>query len=85
MDDLAHLRRYIEEDNLQAAARITKRVIETVDLLAQEPFMGKAGRVMGTREMVVTRTPVTVIYHVTPDVLSVLRVFHQARRGPDSL
>jgi toxin ParE1/3/4 len=54
-------------------------------LLADNPHMGRPGRVPGTRELVVTRTPYIVPYRVRGDTLEILRVYHGARRWPDTL
>jgi len=60
-------------------------IIECVKLLADQPFLGEPGRIHKTRELVVNKTPDTLIYHVTADTISILRVFHQARKWPEKL
>ncbi len=44
--------------------------------------MGRAGRVPGTRELVISGTPYIVPYRVRGGAVEVLRVFHAARRWP---
>jgi len=80
--DLVELRNCIEQDNPSAARAVAQRIIERVSLLKEQPLMGKAGRIHKTRELVLTGTPYTIIYHATTDVITILRVFHQARKWP---
>jgi toxin ParE1/3/4 len=53
------------------------------DLLADQPQMGRPGRVSGTREFVVPRTSYIVPYRVRDNRIQVLRVYHGARRWPE--
>lgn len=84
IDDLAALRAYIEQDDPAAAQRIALRIIHNVEtVLPANPEMGRPGRVPGTRELVIPRTPFIVPYRVQGRTLQVLRVFHGARRWPE--
>ena len=80
--DLADLREYIAQDNPAAAQKIAQRILEKMDQLLNQPLMGSPGRIHNTRELVITNTPYTIIYHATSDTISILRVFHQARQWP---
>ena len=80
INDLAALRQYIAQDNPQAAQRIAGKILERVKFLKEHPMLGKAGRIHVSRELVVIGTPYTVIYLPQPDVISILRVFHQAQQ-----
>lgn len=82
--DLIALRTYIEEYNPAAAQRVALHIIHNVEtLLPSHPEMGRPGRVPGTRELVVPRTPYVVPYRLVGNTIQVLRVFHGARRWPD--
>lgn len=83
LDDLVELRTYIESDNPGAAKRTVSRILSAVLLLVEQPLLGRPGRIPDTRELVIKNTLFTVIYHVTAEVTTVLRVFHQARRWPE--
>lgn len=48
---LAQLRGYIGRDDLNAAAGVAGKILRSVELLAQQPGMGRAGRVVATREL----------------------------------
>ncbi|MBZ5521951.1 MAG: type II toxin-antitoxin system RelE/ParE family toxin [Acidobacteriia bacterium] len=73
---------YIARDNPEAAARIVVSIRDAVKRLASFPAMGRAGRVPGTRELVVSGTPYIVPYRVRGDEVQILRVFHGARKWP---
>jgi toxin ParE1/3/4 len=73
---------YIAEDNPGAAGRVVQKIFRTVDLLRENPAMGRAGRVAGTRELVVPETPYIIPYRVREDAVEILRVFHAARKWP---
>jgi toxin ParE1/3/4 len=73
---------YIAEDNPAAAGRVVMRIFGAVDLLGENPAMGRPGRVAGTRELVIDGTPYIVPYRVRGDVVEILRVFHAARKWP---
>jgi toxin ParE1/3/4 len=76
---------YIARDNPSAAARIVRTIAAAVDRLADHPAIGRPGRVIGTRELVVPNTPYIVPYRVRGDSVEILRVFHGARKWPKAL
>jgi toxin ParE1/3/4 len=73
------------EDNPAAAGRVVQKILRAVDLLQQNPALGRAGRVAGTRELVVAETPYIIPYRVQGDAVEILRVFHAARKWPERL
>lgn len=79
-------RDYIARDNPAAAEAVTERIIRQVErLVAFSPGLGRPGRISGTRELVVSRTPYIVVYRVAEDEVQVLAVIHQAQDWPESL
>src|SRR5690349_13467161 len=65
------------------AARLAVQcVLDSVALLAQQPGLGRSGRVHGTRELVVPKTRYIVPYRVRGETIEILRVFHTSRRLP---
>ena len=83
IDDLAALRAYIEGDDPAAARRVALHIMRNVEtLLPANPEMGRPGRVPGTRELVIPRTPFIVPYRLVGDTVQIMRIFHAARRWP---
>jgi toxin ParE1/3/4 len=78
-DELA----YIAQDDVSAAHVVVQRVMTAVAMLADQPGLGRPGRVPGTRELIVAKTRYVVPYRVKGDTVEVLRVFHTSRRLPD--
>jgi len=86
IDDLVALRTYIEQDNPAAARRIVLHIIQSIEtLLPRSPEMGRPGRVPGTRELIIPRTPFVVPYRLQGNTIQILRIFHGARRWPETL
>ena len=73
---------YISRDDPAVAARIVAAIHRAVENLERFPAIGRPGRVMGTRELVVPGTPYIVPYRVRNKSVEVLRIFHAARRWP---
>jgi toxin ParE1/3/4 len=83
LDDLEDARRYIARDNPRASARVYSAILTSVGRLANHPNLGRPGRVGGTRELVVPRTPYIVAYTVIDEAVMILSVMHTARKWPD--
>ena len=85
IDDLTSLRAYIAEDNPAAARGVALNIIHNIEqLLPNNPRMGRPGRVAGTRELVIPKTPFVIPYRLQRNVIQILRVYHGARRWPES-
>ena len=54
-----------------------------VSLLVDKPRLGRPGRVKGTRELVVVRTPFIVAYRIIGKSVQILRVLHGAQQWPE--
>jgi addiction module RelE/StbE family toxin len=80
--DLHELVAYIAEDSIQGAELVAARILKAAELLTEFPRGGRAGRVAGTRERVVRRTPYILVYKVDPKQVRVLRVYHAAQKWP---
>jgi len=73
---------YIAVDDRAAARLVVGRVLQAVEQLAEQPSLGRPGRVPGTRELVVAGTRYLVPYRVRRDAVEILRIFHTSRRLP---
>ncbi len=73
----------LANNNPDAADAMLQNIRSSVSLLAQQPGIGRPGRVPGTRELVVQHYPYLIPYRVRGDVLEVLRVFHTSRKPPE--
>ncbi len=81
--DLEEIGDFIARDNAMAAAKTVATILDQAEALATHPHLGRAGRIAGTRELVVAQTPFVVPYRVVGDDVQILAVFHGARRWPE--
>lgn len=79
---LVSLREYIEKDSEQNASVVAKRILSAIELLQSRPEMGRPGRVLGTRELVVPDTPYLIPYRVRRDRLELIAVFYGRQKWP---
>ncbi len=71
----------IQKDDPDAAARVIARIVAAVDRLAEFPATGRAGRIKGTREVVLADIPYIIPYRVGQDI-EILTVMHAHQRWP---
>jgi toxin ParE1/3/4 len=76
---------YIAQDSPAAAARVETKIKHAVEKLRRFPALGRAGRVAGTRELVIPGTPYIIPYRARHDNIEILRVFHAARKWPEKM
>jgi len=82
--DLREIVTYVSEENPQAARVLLTEIKERVGVLANNPQIGRTGRVEGTRELVLTGTHYILPYRVKEQQIQILAVFHGARLWPDN-
>ncbi len=80
-----HLREYIEKDSEQNAAMLAERMLQAVDLLQIHPQIGRPGRLLGTRELIVPDTPYIISYRVRGERLELIAAFHGRQKWPVNL
>ena len=84
--DLEEIAAYIGQDNPAAAVRVILELIDQVESrLLGQPAMGRPGRVLGTRELVIGGLPYVVPYRLREKDIEILRVLHTSRRWPVAL
>lgn len=84
LSDLDAAYNYIAANNPNAAVDTIDRIEKSVNTLKQYPEMGRPGRIPGTKELVVTRTPFILPYRVQGEQIEILAVIHAARQWPES-
>ena len=79
--NLAAIVEYIEKDNPQRAKSFALEIQAKTNNLAAFPSIGRAGRVTGTRELVIHPNYI-IPYRMRGEVVEILRIQHVARRWP---
>ncbi|MBD9667713.1 type II toxin-antitoxin system RelE/ParE family toxin [Variovorax sp. VRV01] len=85
MDDRERIFDFIEQDDPRTAIAVDERISTQVLVLVQFPEGGRPGRIEGTRELIVRRTPYIVAYQVGQDCVRILRILHSAQLWPGQL
>jgi plasmid stabilization system protein ParE len=75
---------YLQSESATGAISTRRRIRETVQRVGQMPYSGHTGRIDGTREAVVPRTPYIVTYRISAQAVEILGIWHSARQRPES-
>ncbi len=67
----------------EIAARIRMQIVTSVQQLATFPMSGRAGRIPGTRELVISNTPFIAAYAIDQNRIVILAVYHGAQQWPE--
>jgi toxin ParE1/3/4 len=79
--DLEEIRAYIDVDDASSAVRVIERLIQSFELLATRPEIGRPVVGRPVREWSVPRLPYLIPYVVRDDIV-ILRVYHTRRKRP---
>lgn len=82
IEDLKHLRAYIEHHNPRAAAKVASAILRRVESLNDFPGQGRPGRLPHTRELIIPDTPFLVVYKARGKTIQIITVLHSARKWP---
>lgn len=77
--DIASIVEYVGQSNPTLAQEISGEIRQAAEQLAGFPHLGRSGRIMGTRELVLTDYPYILVYTADHDTVTVVAVFHAAR------
>ncbi|OGT24799.1 MAG: hypothetical protein A3I12_06910 [Gammaproteobacteria bacterium RIFCSPLOWO2_02_FULL_38_11] len=83
--NLKHIEKYLSQENPIAAIDTILSIIQTVELLKQQPVMGRAGRVLNTRELIISGTPYIAPYRIKNKIIEIIRVFHSSMKWVDDV
>ena len=81
-DDFESAIRRILQDNPTNAQRVAQIIFDRIAALATFPNRGRAGRVEGTRELVIVPLPFIAVYRVKDEFVEIVRVIHGAQEWP---
>lgn len=74
--------RIAREKAITTALNQLDEIERQVDLLVAHPKLGRIGRVKGTRELVISRTPFIVLYRVIGNKIQVLNFLQTSQQLP---
>ena len=82
MKNLSDVAEYYESKQNGLGVRFAMYHRQQTEILKTMPNIGRAGKVFGTRELVLHDFPYIVVYRVRSDFVQILRIFHQQRFYP---
>jgi toxin ParE1/3/4 len=82
--NLGDIADYIAEDSPGRATTFVQEIRLKTNLLVDFPSVGRAGRVVGTRELVVHKNYI-VVYRMKAGHIEILRVRHVAQKHPTNI
>ena len=77
--DLQSISDYLKEHHPQYRQPTMRKLYERINALKTAPFIGRPGRVEGTRELLFQPLPYIAVYHVAAQTIEVWRVYHTSR------
>lgn len=76
---------FIAADNPLAAIEQGDEIERQVSSLREHRQLGRAGRVEGTRELVIVRTPYLAAYRIKHGRIQILRILHGSQQWPTKI
>lgn len=83
LPNLEQARNYVFQDNPTAAQELIIKIQNAANQLQNYPFMGKNGRVEGTKELIISNSPYILIYRIKEETVEVLRILHTSKFYPE--
>ena len=71
---------YLMQHSQMAALKLAETLERQLNVLSQHPYLGRPGRVLSTRELVISGTPYIAVYRVnaTAGRIEILHFLHGA-------
>lgn len=79
--DRQKIREYIAQDSIKSAIEIDDLFSQKTQLIAEQPYLGKVGRVPNTREFVMHPSYI-LVYDLTDKAIRILRILNSAQNWP---
>lgn len=83
-EHLEMLHAYVADENVRAADALIQHVFEAAERLLAFPELGRKGRVLGTRDLILPGSQIILAYRIHKNNVQILAVLHAARKWPDS-
>jgi toxin ParE1/3/4 len=81
---LKEIIKYTQPESAPGAVAVRRRILKTAWRVGQMPYSGRIGRVEGTREAVVPKSPYIVVYQISAHAIEIIGIWHGARQWPES-
>lgn len=79
-EDLEAIAKYLFENTPAHAARLIREIYNAPMVLKEFPCSGRAGKKVGTRELIAGSLPYVIVYQVRGDTVYVARILHASQK-----
>lgn len=80
-EDLKAIQKYICQNNKEAAKKVIAHILDNIEkILPENPAAGRAGRVLRTRELVISKYPYIVPYQARDNIIYILRILPTSKK-----
>ena len=80
--DLQNISDYLREHHAQHRQPTLRKLYQKIRALKDAPYVGRPGRIEGTRELVFMPLPYIAVYRVVNQTIEVWRVYHTSQDRP---
>jgi addiction module RelE/StbE family toxin len=77
--DLQSISDYLREHRPQYRQPTMRKLYERIRALKDAPYLGRPGRIEGTREILFTPMPYIAVYRVREQTIEIWRIWHTAQ------
>jgi toxin ParE1/3/4 len=80
--DLQHINDYLKEHHPHYRQPTMRKLYDRIRSLKNTPYLGRPGRIEGTRELLFPPMPYVAVYRVHEQSIEVWRIYHTAQQRP---
>ena len=80
--DLQSINDYLKEHHPQYRQPTMRKLYEKIRALKAAPYLGRPGRIEGTREVLFPPLPYVAVYRVTEQSIEIWRIWHTSQDRP---
>jgi len=80
--DLESISDYLKERHPQYRESTLRRLFTKIVALNGAPYVGRPGRIEGTRELLFPPLPYIAVYRIEGDAIEIWRIYHGAQNRP---
>lgn len=77
--DLQNISEFLKEHHPQYRLPTMRKIYDRIRTLKDAPYLGRPGRIEGTREVLFSPMPYVVVYRVREQSIEIWRVFHTSQ------
>jgi len=78
--DLQTISDYLKENHPQYRQPTLRKMYQKIRALKNTPYVGRPGRIEGTRELFFLPLPYVAVYRVTQQAVEIWRVYHTSQQ-----